>query len=136
MQGTSYVSDSGLSNVFNYTENINSLYGQFGKKFNKFSALLGLRFEDSKQEINQKTTGQFEIKKYSDLFPTLNLAYEISDLESLTLGYSKRIRRPRGWDINPFPRRNSITSYRRGNPFLDPTFSSAYEIDYLKDLKK
>ena len=136
MQGTSYISDSGLSNVFNYTENINSLYGQFGKKFNKFSALLGLRFEDSKQEINQKTTGQFEIKKYSDLFPTLNLAYEISDLESLTLGYSKRIRRPRGWDINPFPRRNSITSYRRGNPFLDPTFSSAYEIDYLKRFKK
>ena len=136
LQGTSYISDSGLSNVFNYTENINSLYGQFGKKFNKFSALLGLRFEDSKQEINQKTTGQFEIKKYSDLFPTLNLAYEISDLESLTLGYSKRIRRPRGWDINPFPRRNSITSYRRGNPFLDPTFSSAYEIDYLKRFKK
>ena len=35
-----------------------------------------------------------------------------------------------------FPRRNSITSFRRGNPFLDPTFTSAYEIDYLKDLKK
>ena len=34
LKGTSYMSDSGLSNVFNYTENINSLYGQFGKKFN------------------------------------------------------------------------------------------------------
>lgn len=131
-----FQSDPGLSNIFNYTESINSLYSQLGKKINSLSILLGLRYENSKQEINQKTTRQFEIKKYSDLFPTLNLAYELSNLESITFGYSKRIRRPRGWDINPFPRRNSITSYRRGNPYLDPTFSSAYEIDYLKRFSK
>ena len=131
-----YQSDSGLSNIFKYSENINSFYTQFGKKFNSLSVLLGLRYEDSKQEIDQRTTNQFEVKKYSDLFPTVNIAYQFSDLESLTLGYSKRVRRPRGWDINPFPRRNSITSYRRGNPFLDPTFTSAYEVDYLKRFKK
>ena len=134
--GDLYQSDSGLSNIFKYSENINSFYTQFGKKFNAFSVLLGLRYEDSKQEIDQRTTNQFEVKKYSDLFPTVNIAYQFSDLESITLGYSKRVRRPRGWDINPFPRRNSITSYRRGNPFLDPTFTSAYEVDYLKRFKK
>lgn len=136
LRGGLYQSDSGLSNIFKYSENINSFYTQFGKKFNSLSVLLGLRYEDSKQEIDQRTTNQFEVKKYSDLFPTVNIAYQFSDLESLTLGYSKRVRRPRGWDINPFPRRNSITSYRRGNPFLDPTFTSAYEVDYLKRFKK
>lgn len=136
LRGGLYQSDSGLSNIFKYSENINSFYTQFGKKFNSLSLLLGLRYEDSKQEIDQRTTNQFEVKKYSDLFPTVNIAYQFSDLESLTLGYSKRVRRPRGWDINPFPRRNSITSYRRGNPFLDPTFTSAYEVDYLKRFKK
>ena len=136
LNGGTYQSDRGLSNIFKYTESINSLYTQFGKKINSVSILLGLRYEASKQEIDQRTTNQFEVKKYSDLFPTVNLAYEISDVESLTLGYSKRVRRPRGWDINPFPRRNSITSYRRGNPFLDPTFTSAYEVDYLKRFKK
>jgi outer membrane receptor protein involved in Fe transport len=136
LNGGTYQSDRGLSNIFKYTESINSLYTQYGKKINSLSILLGLRYEASKQEIDQRTTNQFEVKKYSDLFPTVNLAYEISDIESLTLGYSKRIRRPRGWDINPFPRRNSITSYRRGNPFLDPTFTSAYEVDYLKRFKK
>ena len=54
----------------------------------------------------------------------------------MTFGYSKRIRRPRGWDINPFPRRNSVTSFRRGNPFLNPTFTTALEIDYLKRFQK
>jgi outer membrane receptor protein involved in Fe transport len=136
LRGGTYQSDPGLSNIFKYNESINSFYTQFGKKINSVSVLLGLRYEASKQEIDQRTTNQFEVKKYSDLFPTVNLAYEISDVESLTLGYSKRVRRPRGWDINPFPRRNSITSYRRGNPFLDPTFTSAYEVDYLKRFKK
>ena len=136
LNGGTYQSDPGLSNIFKYNESINSFYTQFGKKINSVSVLLGLRYEASKQEIDQRTTNQFEVKKYSDLFPTVNLAYEISDVESLTLGYSKRVRRPRGWDINPFPRRNSITSYRRGNPFLDPTFTSAYEVDYLKRFKK
>ena len=136
LRGGTYQSDPGLSNIFKYNESINSFYTQFGKKINSVSVLLGLRYEASKQEIDQRTTNQFEVKKYSDLFPTVNLAYEISDVESLTLGYSKRVRRPRGWDINPFPRRNSITSYRRGNPFLNPTFTSAYEVDYLKRFKK
>ena len=131
-----YESDSGLSNIFNYKEVVNSIYTQFGKKLDKFSFLLGLRYENSRQEINQKTTEEFEIKKYSDVFPTLNLSYEFSNQESLTFGYSKRVRRPRGWNINPFPRRNSITSFRRGNPFLDPTFTTALEVDYLKRFKK
>ena len=77
-----------------------------------------------------------EIKKYSDWFPTLNLAYEFSKMESITFGYSKRVRRPRGWNINPFPRRNSVTSVRRGNPFLDPTFTNSLEIGYLKRFDK
>jgi outer membrane receptor protein involved in Fe transport len=136
LTGNDFVSDPGLSNIFNYKESVNSVYTQFGKKFDKLSALLGLRYENSRQEIDQRTTNQFEIKKYSDVFPTLNLAYEFSNQESLTFGYSKRVRRPRGWNINPFPRRNSVTSFRRGNPFLDPTFTTALEIDYLKRFKK
>ena len=136
LTGNDFVSDPGLSNIFNYKESVNSVYTQFGKKFDKLSALLGLRYENSRQEIDQRTTNQFEIKKYSDVFPTLILAYEFSNQESLTFGYSKRVRRPRGWNINPFPRRNSVTSFRRGNPFLDPTFTTALEIDYLKRFKK
>ena len=136
LSGSDFISDPGLSNIFNYKESVNSVYTQFGKKFDKLSALFGLRYENSRQEIDQRTTNQFEIKKYSDLFPTLNLAYEFSGQESLTFGYSKRVRRPRGWNINPFPRRNSVTSFRRGNPFLDPTFTTALEVDYLKRFDK
>ena len=39
LTGNSFISDPGLSNVFNYKESVNSVYTQFGKKFNKLSAL-------------------------------------------------------------------------------------------------
>ena len=131
-----YVSDSGLSNVFNYKEAVNSIYTQFGKKLDKFSFLLGLRYENSRQEINQKTTKEFEIKKYSDVFPTLNLAYEFSSQETLTFGYSKRVRRPKRLEYKSISTKKFCNSFRRGNPFLDPTFTTALEVDYLKRFKK
>jgi len=136
LKNSGYESDLGLSNIFAYEEYVNAFYSQYGKKVDKLSFLLGLRYEDSKQEIDQRTTNQFEIKRYSDWFPTLNLSYEFSKMESITFGYSKRIQRPRGWNINPFPRRNSVTSLWRGNPFLDPTFTNSLEIGYLKRYKK
>ena len=111
-----YNSDPNLSNIFAYEESVNAFYSQYCKKVDKLSYLLGLRFEDSRQEIDQRTSNQFEIKKYSDWIPTLNLAYEFSKMESITIGYSKRVRRPRGRNNNPYPRRNSVTSVRRGNP--------------------
>ena len=78
--------------------------------------------EDSKIEIDQKTSNDKTIKKYTDFFPTLNLSFEINDKESYTLGYSRRLRRPRSRFINPFPSRSSITNIFQGNPKLDPTY--------------
>src|SRR5690606_6811945 len=36
-----------LSNLFDYEENVNSLYSQYGNKFGNFSFLLGLRLENT-----------------------------------------------------------------------------------------
>src|SRR5690606_7169330 len=36
-----------LSNVFDYTENVNALYTQYGTRFGDFSFLLGLRLENT-----------------------------------------------------------------------------------------
>ena len=129
---SNYELDTNLSNYLVYKEYVNAAYTQFGKKINKFSYLLGLRMEDSKIEIDQQTTNDKTIKNYTDLFPTLNLSYKLNDKESFTLGYSRRLRRPRSRFINPFPSRSSIINIFQGNPDLDPTYSNAYDIGYLK----
>jgi len=132
-----YVLDTDVSNNLIYREYINALYTQFGSKIkNKFSFLMGLRMEATRIAINQITSGDFERKDYVGLFPTLNLAYEVSENQSITFGYNRRIRRPRSRFINPFPSRTSATNLFQGNPDINPSYSNAFDLGYLNRLGK
>jgi outer membrane receptor protein involved in Fe transport len=136
LENSQFVRDTDLSNVLLFEQNVNALYTQFGKKINKFSYLLGLRMENTHIVIDQKTTNDFKEKKYTNFFPTLNLSYEFNEEENITLGFSRRIRRPRSWSLNPFPSRSSVTFFRQGNPDLDPSYSSTFDFGYLKRWEK
>lgn len=125
-----------LTNIFNFKQYLTAVYIQFGSKIDKFSYLLGARLENTKTTIDQPTTGDFKRKNLTGLFPTLNLNYEISDDESITLGYNRRLRRPRGFMLNPFPSRSSITNVFQGNPDLDPTYTDRFELGYLNKFNK
>ena len=69
-------------------------------------------------------------------FPTVNLIYEFREEENISLGYNRRINRPRGYFINPFPSRSSRTNIFQGNPDLDPSYSNAFDLGYLKRWEK
>ncbi|MFD1613630.1 TonB-dependent receptor domain-containing protein [Gelatiniphilus marinus] len=125
-----------LSNLFNFKQYITAVYTQYGSKINKFSYLLGLRLENTRTTLDQPTSGDFKRKNLTGLFPTANLNYEISDTESLSLGYNRRLRRPRGFMLNPFPSRSSLTNVFQGNPDLDPTYSDKFELGYLNRFGK
>ncbi|MFK7781971.1 TonB-dependent receptor domain-containing protein [Psychroserpens sp.] len=126
-----------LTNNLIYREYVNAAYTQFGSKLgDKFSYLLGLRLEDTRITIDQQTSNAFDRKNYLSFFPTVNLAYEISEDENVTLGYNRRIRRPRSRFINPFPSRSSPTSLFQGNPDLDPSFSDTFDLGYYKRFSK
>lgn len=142
--------DEGLTNVFTYTENINALYTQYGNKWEKFSFLLGFRLENTQlkgqvesdfdEEALEEILGEdinlnFD-ENYLGLFPTLNLIYELAENENITLGYNRRINRPRGFFVNPFPSRSSIINIFQGNPDLNPAFANAYDLGYLKRWEK
>lgn len=148
--GNFFVNDT-ISNVFHYSENVNAIYTQYGTKFGKFSFLLGLRLENTqlKGTIDSRLTDEelqeafgFPIdldfdNNYLGLFPTLNLIYNLAGSEndseeSITFGYNRRINRPRGWFVNPFPSRSSRTNVFQGNPNINPAFSSAFDLGYLK----
>lgn len=128
--------DSDLSNVLVYKEFVNAAYSQYGKKINNFSFLFGLRMEHSNIQIDQRTTNDYTQKKYTDWFPTANFSYEINERESVTLGLSRRLRRPRSRFINPFPSRSSITNLFMGNPDLNPTYTGNLDFGYLKRWEK
>ncbi|MDH7912631.1 outer membrane beta-barrel protein [Winogradskyella sp. SYSU M77433] len=139
------------TNVFDYDQNVNAIYSQYGNKFGKFSFLLGLRLEHTqlKGTIDSRLTDEELVEEfgfpietdfnnnYLGLFPTVNLIYNLggsdSDSEeSITVGYNRRINRPRSWFINPFPSRSSRTNVFQGNPNLEPAFSSTFDLGYLR----
>ena len=135
--GVNFVLNTDLSNNLFFKQYVNAVYSQYGNKLGeKFSYLMGLRVEDTKITIEQETSQDFSKKSYTQLFPTVNLAYEISQDESVTIGYNRRIRRPRSRFINPFPSRSSATRLFQGNPDLDPSISDAFDVGYLNRLGK
>ena len=129
--------DENLSNVLDFEQEVHALYTQYGKKFNAFSLLAGLRFENTRLFVEQlDSNSPVNNDSYNGYFPTLNLGYEISPTASITLGYNRRISRPNAWTLNPFQSRSSKTSYFQGNPKLDPSYSNGIDIGYLKQFKK
>lgn len=144
--GGNFVRNDSLSNIFTYNENVNAIYTQYGNKFGKFSFLAGLRFEHTQlkgsvdaESVETNDNDQLNINfdnSYTGFFPTLNLTYELNDRENLTIGYNRRINRPRGFYINPFPSRSSETNVFQGNPSLSPAYASAFDLGYLKKWDK
>ncbi|WP_418511747.1 TonB-dependent receptor domain-containing protein [Corallibacter sp.] len=135
--GSGFVLDRKTSNNLIYKEYVNAVYAQYGNKIkDKFSYLLGLRMEDTRVTVEQLTSNDLEKKNYTGFFPTINLGYELTENQSLTLGYNRRIRRPRSRFINPFPSRSSATNLFQGNPDLDPTYSNSFDFGYLNKFGK
>ncbi|GAA4282009.1 TonB-dependent receptor domain-containing protein [Gaetbulibacter aestuarii] len=146
-----YVVNEAITNIFDYSENVTAFYSQYGSKFGQFSFLLGLRLENTqlKGNIDSRLTPA-ELQEafgypidtdfdnnYLGLFPTVNFIYNLSSNEddpeeSVTLGFNRRINRPRGWYISPYPRRSSRTNVFQGNPNLRPAYSSTFDLGYLK----
>ena len=74
------------------------------------------------------TTRQTNNQNYTNLFPSAHTSYKITETFSVQAGYSRRIFRPRLWDLNPFFNIRNNFSIRTGNPDLLPEFTDSYEV--------
>ncbi|RMB62968.1 TonB-dependent receptor [Dokdonia sinensis] len=140
--GGPFLRNDDLSNIFTYNEDVNAVYTQYGNKFGDFSFLAGLRYEHTRlrgsldeESVQTDVVNDLLVdfdRTFDGLFPTLNLTYELNDRENITLGYNRRINRPRGRSVNPFPSRSSEANIFQGNPNLRPAFANAFDLGYLK----
>ena len=125
-----------FKNDLDYKEKVHALYTQYGNKINKFSYMLGLRWEATEIDVNQLVTNDFNKKTYNDFFPSAFLNYEFKDGENVSLSYSRRVRRPRGRMLNPISNYSSSINFFMGNPDLDPSFTNAFDFGYMKRWNK
>ena len=125
------VFDPGLSNEFEYEENIQAIYLNGSKKINDYLELqVGLRFENTLTEGFSRTLNQTNENDYTQLFPTFYVSYSKNDNHSLAFNYGKRISRPSFRDLNPFRFFSNSNSYSEGNPFLQPSFTDNFEFSH------
>ncbi|CAA0239045.1 TonB-dependent outer membrane receptor [Tenacibaculum maritimum] len=124
------------SNAIDFKQNIYAFYIQYGNRLRDFSYLLGLRTEITDIDLAVLTTKEASNKNYTEWFPTINLGYELNKYAQLTLGYSRRLRRPRHWFLNPFESRSSARNIFKGNPDINPTFTSSFDIGYTNKINK
>ena len=131
-----YIPNYNYTNTLFYKEKINAFYTQFGSKIDKFSYLLGLRFENSDIDINLLTTNDFTNKKYQNFFPSAFLTYQLTEESTISLNYSRRISRPRSRFINPFSNYSSNINLFQGNPDINPSYTDAFDIGYMNKWNK
>ncbi len=125
-----WIDNSELSNELIFKRTIHSIYATYSGKIIGLQYLAGFRTEYTDRLIDQKTMNEKYTYNKFDFFPTLHLTKELNEKQQLQLSYSRRVRRPRHWYLNPFPNYSDSYYKRVGNPTLTPEFSDAYEINW------
>ncbi len=126
-----WVPDEDQTNIFEYDQKVLGVYGTGAYEGDKWGIKIGLRLENTDLKTLLLNTNQSNDRKFNNLFPTLHTSYKLTDAFSMQAGYSRRIYRPRLWDLNPFFNiRNNLT-IRTGNPDLLPEFTDSYEISSI-----
>jgi outer membrane receptor protein involved in Fe transport len=118
------------NNAVQYNDNTNAAYITAGKKWNKWSSKLGLRFENFNRSFILNNDNNTYNKTFNDWFPTLAINYERKKGENISFNYSRRTNRPGMQNLNPSSDRSNQFSVRRGNPYLLPEYIHALEIGY------
>ena len=124
---------------FRYDEHVAAAYISVGKQFGEhWSVKLGVRGEYTYSHGDWKLVGGDSItnRSYFNPFPTAYIGYTTSPLGKLqqpiavSASYTRRIKRPNYWMLNPFRTYVDAYSYQEGNTELTPEFNNDVELHF------
>ena len=104
-----------------------TLYSLYSNRIWYIDFQAGLRTEFTYRDIEVPTqNAAFNLDRI-DYFPSVHTSYKFSPVTSYMISYSRRIERPHGWALEPFPTWIDANNVRIGNPDLLPEFIDSYE---------
>ncbi len=127
MQDGSFVTDPNLTNVFEYNQDVLGAYVTGAYEGSVWGVKVGARVENTDLKTLLVNTDKKNDNNFTNLFPSFHTSYKFSERISFQAGYSRRIFRPRLWDLNPFFNIRNNFNIRNGNPNLQPEFTDSYE---------
>ncbi|MEO9251233.1 MAG: outer membrane beta-barrel family protein [Gemmatimonadaceae bacterium] len=128
LSGT-YLRDSSRTSDFVYQQDVNAAYGMIVGERGKLQFQAGIRVEHAATQFQVASVNATFSNAYNSIFPSGLLAYNIDDATQVKLSYSARIRRPDDADqLDPIPHYADPLNLSRGNPYLKPEHTSAFEL--------
>ena len=125
------------TSTFRYDEHVAAAYISVAKQFDEhWSLKLGLRGEYTYSHGNWVSADSVTNKSYFDPFPTAYIGYTSSPLGKLqqpiavSASYTRRIKRPNYFMLNPFRNYVDAYSYQEGNTELTPEFNNDVELHF------
>lgn len=119
-----------FSSATDFSRDIISVYSTYAHTTGGLSYQLGLRGEYTKRSL-EVGNDDFTVDRF-DLFPTVHLSQKFGRELEFMASYSRRINRPRGYWLEPFPTYMDRNNVRIGNPELKPEYTGSYEVSALR----
>lgn len=123
-----WVVNDGLTNIFSYQQSVLGVYATTAYEKDKYGLKVGLRMENTDLNTLLENTNESNNRNFTNWFPSVHSSYKVNKRFSIQAGYSRRIYRPRLWDLNPFFNIRNNFSIRVGNPNLLPEFTNSFEM--------
>lgn len=123
-----------FSSSMKFREEIHSVYSTYTGNLKAIQFVFGLRGEYNKRtttHYKEAVPFKYDLDRF-DLFPSAHLSYSLVDESQLMASYSRRINRPGGRELDPFPSYMNQYTIRVGNPGLKPEYTDSYEFSYIK----
>jgi len=125
-----YLPDPAKTYRFKLDQAIHAVYGTYEHSLGRIDLMGGLRTEFATVNPDLVTTAMKITNRYSGLYPTLHLTYKLAETREVRLSYSRRINRPEGDMLNPFPEYADPYNIEAGNPYLKPESIHSIELGY------
>jgi outer membrane receptor protein involved in Fe transport len=128
-----FVMNQNFSAITDVTNVIHGLYSQVNGAIQKLAYTAGLRYEYSNRKYVDNQTNVPQELRLSNLFPSGNLLYNLTDNFRVKAAYSRRVQRSTNNELNPFPEREHSETLERGDPNILPEFIGITEVGLIKD---
>ena len=125
-----------FSNLTNYKQSTFSGYAMYSADFGLFGIQPGVRAEYTYREIDSDAADSTYVIDRLHIFPTLHMSLELPKNIQLMGSYTRRISRPRGWQLEPFYSWQDAYNIRVGNPALAPEMTDSYDFSVQKSFGK
>ena len=123
-----------FTNSIELNRTIHSLYSQVSGTSGKLAYTAGLRVEYFDRTVDiARPDETYQLDKFN-LFPSLNLKYDLGNEWAAKAGYSRRIERTTTFKMTPFPEREHSETLEQGDAELLPEYIDIVEAGLVKTM--